>query len=41
VDIALSRGHVSDLLHAPLGNHIVLVRGHHADHLAEWWETML
>lgn len=41
VDIALSRGHVSELLRAPLGNHIVLVRGHHADRLAEWWETML
>ena len=41
VSISLTRGHVSELLHAPLGNHIVLVRGHHADHLAEWWETML
>jgi L-fucose isomerase-like protein len=41
VSITLSRGHVSELLHAPLGNHIVLVRGHHADRLAQWWETML
>jgi L-fucose isomerase-like protein len=41
VDIALSRGHVGELLRAPLGNHIVLVRGHHADRLAEWWDTML
>ena len=39
--IALSRGDVRDLLTAPLGNHIVLVRGHHGDRLAEWWETML
>lgn len=28
--IALSRGNVEDLLKAPLGNHIVMVRGHHA-----------
>jgi len=41
VRIALSRGDVSDLLSEPLGNHIVLVYGHHADRLATWWETML
>jgi len=41
VDIALSRGEAGDLLRAPLGNHIILIRGHHADRLAEWWETML
>lgn len=41
VRIALSRGDVSDLLSAPLGNHIVLVYGHHADRLATWWESML
>jgi len=41
VRIALSRGNVSDLLSAPLGNHIVLVYGHHADRLATWWESML
>lgn len=39
--IALSRGEVGDLLVSPLGNHIVMVRGHHADRLAEWWETVL
>lgn len=41
VRIALSRGDVSDLLAAPLGNHIVLVYGHHANRLATWWESML
>jgi L-fucose isomerase-like protein len=41
VQVALSQGHVSELLSAPLGNHIVLVYGHHADRLATWWETML
>jgi len=39
--IALTRGDVRDLLSAPLGNHIVMVYGHHADRLATWWETML
>lgn len=38
--IALSRGHVSELLRAPLGNHVVLVKGHHADRLVSWWESM-
>lgn len=38
--IALSRGHVSELLHAPLGNHIVLVKGLHADRLTSWWESI-
>lgn len=41
VRIELERGDVRDLLSSPLGNHIVLVYGHHADRLAEWWETML
>ena len=39
--VALTRGDVRDLLSAPLGNHIVMVYGHHADRLATWWETML
>lgn len=39
--IELSDGHVSELLEAPLGNHIVLVPGHHAARLRSWWETMI
>ncbi|MHB1341139.1 MAG: fucose isomerase [Coriobacteriia bacterium] len=39
--VQLTDGHVSDLLLAPLGNHIVLIRGHHADRLWSWWESML
>lgn len=39
--IELSLGDVSDLLVAPLGNHLVMIRGHHAQRLVEWWETML
>ena len=41
VDIELTAGDVSELLHTPLGNHIVLIRGHHAERLSDWWETML
>jgi len=32
---------VSDLLRTPLGNHVVMIRGHHAARLTDWWETML
>jgi L-fucose isomerase-like protein len=38
--ITLSRGHVTELLHAPLGNHTILVLGHHADRLVEWFESI-
>jgi L-fucose isomerase-like protein len=38
-EIRLTRGgNVSDLLRAPLGNHIVLVLGHHLDRLERWLE---
>ena len=33
VDIKLSRGYVRELLESPLGNHLVLIRGHHASAL--------
>lgn len=39
--IALSDGSVSELLTDPLGNHIVLVPGHHAGRMRAWWETMI
>lgn len=39
--IRLTDGHVGELLTAPLGNHIVLIRGHHARRLWSWWESML
>jgi len=41
VDIQLTTGDVSELLNAPLGNHIVLIRGHHGARLENWWEMML
>jgi L-fucose isomerase-like protein len=41
VEIQLERGGtVTDLLKAPLGNHIVVLLGHHMDRLQSWWETM-
>lgn len=39
--IHLTDGSVGDLLHSPLGNHIVLVPGHHAARLRAWWETVI
>jgi len=41
VEIRLDRGHVSELLNAPLGNHLVMARGHHADRLRSWHETFI
>jgi L-fucose isomerase-like protein len=36
-----SGGKVSDLLNAPLGNHLVMVSGHHMQRLNAWWETFI
>ncbi len=42
VKIKLSDNYnVEDLLKAPLGNHIVLIKGHHAHHLSRWHELMI
>ncbi len=41
VEIQLADGCVGDLLRSPLGNHLVMVRGHHAGRLRSWWETIL
>jgi L-fucose isomerase-like protein len=41
VEIKLERGgKVSDFLKAPLGNHFVVLIGHHMDRLLEWHENM-
>ena len=41
VEIKLERGgKVTDLLKAPLGNHLVVILGHHMDRLLEWHEAM-
>jgi L-fucose isomerase-like protein len=41
IDVHLSNGSVRDLLNAPLGNHIVVVKDHHAARLRQWWETFI
>lgn len=42
VEVQLERGgRVSDLLEHPLGNHLVLVRGHHLDRLRRYRAAML
>ncbi len=41
VEIALTRGRVEELLEHPLGNHLVLVHGHHAERLLTWWRTFI
>ena len=32
---------VTELLDRPLGNHLVLVAGHHGEHLTRWWEMAI
>jgi L-fucose isomerase-like protein len=41
VEIRLQDGAVTELLNEPLGNHLVMIRGHHADRLRSWWTTMV
>ncbi|MBN1486573.1 MAG: fucose isomerase [Anaerolineae bacterium] len=38
IHVELTLGHVSELLHAPLGNHLVVVPGHYAKQFKSWWE---
>jgi len=40
-EVRLTSGHVSELLRESLGNHIVVVYGHHADRLRAWWEMFI
>ena len=40
-EVRLTQAKVQDLLRAPLGNHLILVNGHHTDRLRAWWETMI
>ncbi|HEX6330871.1 MAG TPA: fucose isomerase [Actinomycetota bacterium] len=39
--VRLNEPRLAELLRDPLGNHLVVVPGHHADHLREWWELMV
>jgi len=40
-EVKLTNGTVRDLLQAPLGNHLILVKGHHYKLLVDWWKTMI
>jgi L-fucose isomerase-like protein len=37
----ISGGHVKDLLQTPLGNHLVMLSGHHLERFKSWWEMMI
>ena len=37
----ISGGTVKDLLHVPLGNHLVMLFGHHLEQFRSWWEMMI
>jgi L-fucose isomerase-like protein len=41
VELRLEDGAADQLLSDPLGNHLVMIRGHHAARLRSWWETMV
>jgi len=41
LEVHLDHGSVDDLLSRPLGNHIVAVKGRHADRLRRWWQTFV
>jgi L-fucose isomerase-like protein len=42
VEVKLRDGDtVADLLERPLGNHVVVLRGHHADRLRSWWRLII
>ncbi|NQT63766.1 MAG: hypothetical protein HQ556_12460 [Candidatus Marinimicrobia bacterium] len=40
-EIKLSEGQISNLLETPLGNHLVMVQGHHLQRLQGWWKQMI
>jgi L-fucose isomerase-like protein len=41
IQLQLDAGAVAELLRAPLGNHLVVVPGHHADRLRAWWKLVI
>ena len=41
VEIKLTAGNVSELLRNPLGNHLILAKGHNAEKLKSWWNMMI
>lgn len=41
IEIQLTNGNVKELLTSPLGNHIILVSGHHAERLKDFWKMLI
>lgn len=41
IEVRLTQGEVGELLRAPLGNHLIVIQGHHAVRLQAWWETYI
>ena len=41
VDVHIPSDAARELLERPLGNHLVLVQGHHAERLRAWWSEMV
>jgi L-fucose isomerase-like protein len=41
VEIKITEGQISDLLESPLGNHLVMIQGHHLKRLQGWWKQMI
>ena len=41
VEVKLISDTVKNLLQSPLGNHLILVKGHHKEELQEWWKNMI
>jgi L-fucose isomerase-like protein len=41
LDVHVASDAVADLLERPLGNHLVVIAGHHAEQVRRWWRTML
>ncbi|MBT8379068.1 MAG: fucose isomerase [Ignavibacteria bacterium] len=40
-EVKLNNGTIRDLLQAPLGNHLILVKGHHLKQLTDWWKIFI
>jgi L-fucose isomerase-like protein len=41
LDVRVSPASVAELLAHPLGNHLLVIAGHHAEQARRWWHTML
>ena len=41
LDVQVPPAAAAELLDHPLGNHLVVVYGHHAQHLRAWWQEMI